>query len=93
MLDVRRMQVLRAVISSGSISAAARNLGYTPSAISQQLAALEREAGAKLLERMGRGVRPTPAGALLSEHAEVVGAQLSKAETELADLKAGRTGR
>jgi hypothetical protein len=53
MLDVRRMQVLRAVISSGSISAAARNLGYTPSAISQQLAALEREVGAKLLERLG----------------------------------------
>jgi len=93
MLDVRRLQVLRAVISSGSISAAARNLGYTPSAISQQLAALEREAGVDLLDRLGRGVRATPAGALLSQHAEALSAQLSKAEAELADLKAGRTGR
>lgn len=93
MLDVRRMQVLRAVISSGSITAAARNLGYTPSAISQQLATLEREAGIELLERVGRGVRPTAAGALLSEHAEVLSGQLSKAESELADLKSGRTGR
>jgi DNA-binding transcriptional LysR family regulator len=93
MLDVRRMQVLRAVITSGSITAAARNLGYTPSAISQQLATLEREAGVELLERVGRGVRPTAAGALLSEHAEVLSGQLSKAESELADLKAGHTGR
>ena len=93
MLDVRRMQVLRAVVSSGSISAAARNLGYTPSAISQQLAALEREVGTDLLERVGRGVRPTPAGALLSQHAETLATQLAKAEAELSDLKAGRTGR
>ncbi|NIH82598.1 LysR family transcriptional regulator [Amycolatopsis viridis] len=93
MLDVRRLQVLRAVVVGGSISAAARNLGYTPSAISQQLSTLEREAGALLLERVGRGVRPTPAGALLSEHAEALSVQLSQAEAELADLKAGRTGR
>lgn len=93
MLDVRRMQVLRAVITSGSITAAARNLGYTPSAISQQLSTLEREAGVELLERVGRGVRPTPAGILLSEHADAVSIQLSKAEAALAELKEGRTGR
>ncbi|GAA5170950.1 MULTISPECIES: LysR family transcriptional regulator [Amycolatopsis] len=93
MLDVRRLQVLRAVVTSGSITAAARNLGYTPSAISQQLATLEREAGTELLERVGRGVRATAAGALLSEHAEVLSGQLAKAEAELANLKAGRTGR
>src|SRR2546421_12664806 len=93
MLDVRRLQLLRAVVTSGSISAAARNLGYSPSAISQQLAVLEREAGTALLERVGRGVRPTPAGRLLSEHAEVVSEQLSKAEHELTELKAGRSGR
>ena len=93
MLDVRRMQVLRAVITSGSITAAARNLGYTPSAISQQLSALEREAGIELLERVGRGVRPTLAGALLSEHAETLSAELAKAEAALGELKAGRTGR
>ncbi|GAA1947179.1 LysR family transcriptional regulator [Amycolatopsis minnesotensis] len=92
MLDARRMQVLRAVITSGSVTAAARNLGYTPSAISQQLSTLEREAGVALLERAGRGIRPTAAGTLLAEHAELVGAQLSKAEAALNDLKAGRTG-
>ena len=64
MLDVRRMQVLRAVVTSGSVSAAAANLGYTPSAISQQLSTLEREAGTPLLEKVGRGLRPTPAGTL-----------------------------
>ncbi|WP_410639537.1 LysR family transcriptional regulator [Amycolatopsis sp. lyj-346] len=93
MLDVRRMQVLRAVITSGSITAAARNLGYTPSAISQQLSALEREAGTALLERVGRGVRPTPAGALLSEHAETLSTELAKAEAALTELKEGRIGR
>lgn len=93
MLDVRRLQVLRAVITSGSISAAARNLGYTPSALSQQLSVLEREAGLSLLERIGRGVRPTAAGTLLSEHAEVVCTQLAKAEAALSDLREGRTGR
>ncbi|SFG83879.1 DNA-binding transcriptional regulator, LysR family [Amycolatopsis regifaucium] len=87
------MQVLRAVISSGSITAAARNLGYTPSAISQQLSTLEREAGVELLERVGRGVRPTPAGSLLSEHAETLSTQLAKAEAALTELKEGRTGR
>lgn len=93
MLDVRRMQVLRAVVTSGSVTAAAANLGYTPSAVSQQVAALEKQAGAPLLERVGRGVRPTAAGRLLSEHASLVGTCLADAETALADLRAGRTGR
>lgn len=93
MLDVRRLQVLLAVVTSGSITAAARNLGYTPSAVSQQLAALRREAGMPLLERVGRGVRPTTAGTLLAGHAEVLSTQLAKAEAELAELRAGRTGR
>ncbi|PPK69631.1 LysR substrate-binding domain-containing protein [Actinokineospora auranticolor] len=93
MLDVRRLQVLRAVVTSGSITAAATNLGYTPSAISQQIAALEREAGTSLLERVGRGVQPTAAGLLLTEHAAIIGKHLAEAETALADLRAGRTGR
>ncbi|MGN9837479.1 LysR family transcriptional regulator [Nonomuraea sp. H19] len=93
MLDVRRMQLLREVITSGSVTAAAANLGYTPSAVSQQVAVLEREAGMVLLERAGRGVRPTAAGRLLSEHAAVIGRQLAEAETALADLRAGRAGR
>ncbi|MEU4268857.1 LysR substrate-binding domain-containing protein [Streptomyces sp. NPDC026092] len=92
MLDVRRMQVLRAVVTSGSVTAAAANLGYTPSAVSQQIGVLEKEAGIALLERFGRGVRPTAAGLLLTEHADVIGRQVAEAETALADLRAGRTG-
>lgn len=92
MLDVRRMQVLRAVVTSGSVTAAAANLGYTPSAVSQQVSALEREAGTALLERVGRGVRPTAAGRLLTEHAAEISRSVAEAETALADLREGRTG-
>ncbi|WP_062647686.1 LysR family transcriptional regulator [Streptomyces maremycinicus] len=92
MLDVRRMQVLRAVVGNGSVTGAAAALGYTPSAVSQQIAALEKEAGAALLERVGRGVRPTAAGLLLTEYADAIGRQVAEAETALADLLAGRTG-
>ncbi|ULR50167.1 LysR family transcriptional regulator [Streptomyces deccanensis] len=93
MMDVRRMQVLRTVVTSGSVTAAATALGYTPSAISQQVAALEKEAGIALLERVGRGVRPTEAGLLLTEYAGAIGRQVAEAEAALADLRAGRTGR
>lgn len=93
MLDVRRMQILRAVVTSGSVTAAAAHLGYTPSAVSQQVAVLEKEAGIPLLERIGRGVRPTAAGRLLTGHAAIISQNLAKAETALADLRAGRTGR
>ncbi|MFJ3668263.1 LysR family transcriptional regulator [Streptomyces sp. NPDC090106] len=93
MLDVRRMQVLRAVVTSGSVTGAAALLGYTPSAVSQQIAALEKEARTELLERAGRGVRPTAAGLLLTGYADTIGRQVAEAETALADLLAGRTGR
>ncbi|WP_329339886.1 LysR family transcriptional regulator [Streptomyces sp. NBC_00663] len=93
MLDVRRMQVLRAVVSSGSVTGAAAALGYTPSAVSQQIAALEKEARTELLERVGRGVRPTAAGLLLTGYADTISRQVAEAETALADLLAGRTGR
>jgi DNA-binding transcriptional LysR family regulator len=93
MLDVRRLRVLRSVVTSGSISAAAANLGYTASAVSQQIGVLEREAGIRLLEKAGRGVRPTAAGRLLARHAEEIMGRLTAAENELADLRAGRTGR
>jgi DNA-binding transcriptional LysR family regulator len=92
MLDVRRMQLLQAVVGSGSITAAARHLGYTPSAVSQQMTMLEKEAGLALLERTGRGVRPTEAGRLLAGFATAIGKQVSEAETALADLRAGHTG-
>ncbi len=93
MLDVRRMQILRAVVTSGSVTAAATNLGYTPSAVSQQVAALEKQVGVALLERVGRGVQPTAAGRLLTEHAAIIGKHVAEAETALADLRSGRSGR
>ena len=93
MLDVRRMRVLREVAKHGSFSAAADALDYTQSAVSQQIAALEREAGAVLVERGARGVRLTDAGRVLVKHAEVILARLADAEAELqavAGLGGGR---
>ncbi|MDO8212099.1 LysR family transcriptional regulator [Conexibacter sp. CPCC 206217] len=84
MIDVRRLRILREVALAGTISGAARALGYTPSAVSQQLTALERESGSELLRRRGRGVELTAEGRLLVEVAERVGAELEAAEAELA---------
>jgi DNA-binding transcriptional LysR family regulator len=92
-IDVHRLQVLKAVVDTGSVSAAAAALSYTPSAISQQVSALERETGSALLERVGRGVRPTDAGLLLCLHASRVLASIQAAEDALAALQAGHTGR
>src|SRR6187200_1059600 len=83
MLDVRRMRVLREVAARGSFSAAADALAYTQSAVSQQIAALEREAGTTLVERNARGVRLTDAGRALVAHADVIVARLADAEAEL----------
>ena len=69
MIDVRRLRVLKAVVESGSVSGAAAYLNYTPSAVSQSITALERETGTVLLERAGRGIRPTDAALVLCEHA------------------------
>jgi DNA-binding transcriptional LysR family regulator len=92
-IDVRRLQVLKAVVDTGSVSAAATSLNYTPSAVSQQVTALERETGTALLERAGRGVRPTDAGLLLTEHASRVLAAVREAEEALAALRSGHIGR
>ena len=86
MLDVRRLRVLREVALRGSIAAAAQSLRFTSSAVSQQLAKLELEAGVPLLERGPRSVRLTPAGWRLVEHAEVILEQLAEAEAELREL-------
>jgi DNA-binding transcriptional LysR family regulator len=91
MLDVHRLRVFRSVVASGSVASAAANLGYTPSAISQHLAALHRETGLVLLERSGRGLRPTPAGIALAAEAQGVLARLGEAETVVAGLRAERT--
>ena len=90
MLDLRRLRLLRELEARGTIHAAARALDYTPSAISQQLAVLEREAGAPLLERTGRTLRLTDAGRLLVEHAGALLDRMEAAEAELAALVAGR---
>ena len=93
MLDVRRLRVLREVAARGSFSSAADALAYTQSAVSQQIAALEREAGTTLVERGARGVRLTEAGRALVGHADAILARLADAEAELeaiAGLRAGR---
>src|SRR5215208_8022393 len=93
MLDVRRMRVLREVAARGSFSAAAEALSFTQSAVSQQIAALEREAGAVLVERRARGVRLTEAGEAVVRHAESILAKLSEAEAELEAIAGLRGGR
>jgi DNA-binding transcriptional LysR family regulator len=93
MIDVRRLRVLREVAQCGSFSAAGEALGYTQPAVSQQIAALERETGAVLVDRNARGVRLTDAGRTLVEHAEGILGRLAAAEQELealAGLKGGR---
>jgi DNA-binding transcriptional LysR family regulator len=89
MLDLRRLRLLREVEARGSVHGAARALDYTPSAISQQLAVLEREAGAALLERVGRGVRLTDAGHVLVRHAAGLLDGVEAAEAEVAALGSG----
>jgi DNA-binding transcriptional LysR family regulator len=84
MLDVRRLRLLSELHERGTVTAVAEALAYTPSAVSQQLATLEREAGVPLLERHGRRLRLTDAGRGLVEHAAAVIARLELAESELA---------
>lgn len=93
MLDIRRLQVLAAVVDTGSVTAAATRLGYTPSSISQQLSTLERETGVALFEKNGRGIRATDAGLLLAEHASAILRSVEEAEQAVDDLREGRTGR
>lgn len=83
-IDVRRLRVLREVALTHSVSRAAERLGYTPSAVSQQLAALERETGSVLIERNGRGIRLTPSADVLVAHTKILFEQLERAEADLA---------
>ncbi|MEY9965201.1 DNA-binding transcriptional LysR family regulator [Streptacidiphilus sp. MAP12-16] len=92
MIDARRLRTLRAVADHRTVTAAAAALYLTPSAVSQQLAALENEVGQQLLVRDGRGVRLTAAGEILVNHSNVVMAQLERAEAELAAYGAGESG-
>jgi DNA-binding transcriptional LysR family regulator len=82
--DARRLATFREVARRGSFAAAADELCFTPSAVSQQMAALEREVGAKLFERTHRGVRLTDAGTRLLAHADDLLQRLAQAEADLA---------
>ncbi|GAB2600981.1 LysR substrate-binding domain-containing protein [Kribbella endophytica] len=84
MLDVRRLRLLRDLAQLGTITAVADAHTYTPSAVSQQLTVLEREAGTRLLERTGRRVTLTPAGERLVQHAEKILTALEEAQADLA---------
>ena len=92
MLDVRKLHLLRELALRGTIAAVADALSYTPSAVSQQLAALERDAGVPLLRRTGRRVALTPAGAALAAQTEAILALLEEAAAGLAAARTGLTG-
>ncbi len=93
MLDVRRLSVLVTILDSGSLTAAAKTLGYSTSALSQQLQRLEQEVGQPLVRRQPRGVVATEAGALLAGHARYILRRLRAAESELGELAGLRRGR
>lgn len=92
MLDLHRLRLLRELAHRETIAAVAHALAYTPSAVSQQLAVLEREAGVPLLERTGRRVTLTPAARTLVAYADDLLAQMERAEAALATARATVTG-
>ncbi|MFI5258646.1 MAG: LysR substrate-binding domain-containing protein [Candidatus Limnocylindrales bacterium] len=92
MLGVWRLQLLREISRRGSIKAAAEAMEVTPSAVSQQLAILEREAGVALLERSGRRIRLTDAGLRLARHADTITGAIATAEADLASMQQLVTG-
>lgn len=92
MVDPQRLRVIRAVVQAGSINQAAARLGYTPSAVSQHVSALQRETGLVLVERHGRGIRPTAAGVAVAERATRVLDQLAEFDSLADDLRSGRSG-
>ena len=93
MLELRRLRLLQELHERGTIAAVAGALQFTPSAVSQQLAMLEREAGVRLLERAGRGVRLTDAGLVLVGHAAALLERAARAEADLAAAAGAVSGR
>ena len=93
-VDLRHLAALEAVARTGSFGRAARELGYTQSAVSQQIAQLERNVGQRLFDRPGgpRPVEPTEAGLLLLRHADAIVAQLDAARADMAALAEGEAG-
>lgn len=92
MIDPRRLRILLAVATHGSVGAAAAAMHLTAPAVSQQLLALERETGVSLIDRSGRQVSLTAAGRLLARHGERIAAQLREAERDLAELVGRASG-
>jgi DNA-binding transcriptional LysR family regulator len=92
MLDIQRLRVFRAVVASGSVQAAADHLGYTPSAVSQHLSALQRETGLVLFEKAGRGIAPTPTAKVLAAESEEVMGSLTRLGGVVDHLREGRSG-
>lgn len=92
MLDVQRLRVFRAVVASGSVQAAADHLGYTPSAVSQHLSALQRETGLVLFEKAGRGIAPTPTAKVLASESDELMAGLTRLGGVVDHLREGRSG-
>ncbi|MGI8879916.1 MAG: LysR family transcriptional regulator [Jatrophihabitans sp.] len=92
MLDPIHLDTLRTVLRTGSFSAAANELQYTPSAVSQQMSALERACGTDLFERLPHQVRPTPAALALAERAADILAGLAAAEAEVGHIARGDAG-
>jgi DNA-binding transcriptional LysR family regulator len=93
MLDVTRLRVIDAVARHGSVTAAARDLHYSQPSVTHHLARLEAETGAQLLQRVGRGIRLTPAGQLLADRAAEIIGRIDAAGAELSahvGLTAGR---
>src|SRR5579864_5862658 len=93
MLDIRRLRMLHEFAARGSIARTAEALGYTPSAVSQQLAVLEKEAGTPLLDRTARSAGLTDAGKRLAIHAERILAMVEAAEADLSAQAAEPSGR
>jgi molybdate transport repressor ModE-like protein len=93
MFELKHLRVFKEVAECGSFSAAAEALSYSQPAVSQQIAALERAAGARLVERAPRGIHLTEAGRALLGHAEAVLARLAEAEAELEAINGVRAGR
>src|SRR6266851_2343110 len=93
MLDIRRLRMLHEFAARGSIARTAEALGYTPSAVSQQLAVLEKEAGTALLDRTARSAGLTDAGRRLAQHAERILAMVEEAEADLSAHAAEPSGR
>lgn len=93
MLNLHRLRILREIDARGSVSAAAKALWLTPPSVSQHMTALEAETGVALLERVGRGVRLTPAAKRLVSHTERMLADMERAEADLAVAREEISGR